>query len=68
VRKRRPRRSRLAEVALKDAKDETEFGKRPRDFDRKSRDILAASERARIADTEVLTTIVGGKIVYEKNK
>ncbi len=33
-----------------------------------SRDILAASERDRIADTQVLTTIVGGKVVYEKGK
>jgi len=31
-----------------------------------SRDILAKGERARIADTEVLMTVVGGKIVYEK--
>jgi predicted amidohydrolase YtcJ len=31
-----------------------------------SRDILAESERDRIADTEVLTTIVGGRIVYQK--
>jgi len=33
-----------------------------------SRDILADSERDRIADTQVLTTIVGGTIVYEKLK
>jgi len=31
-----------------------------------SRDILDDSERDRIADTQVLFTIVGGKIVYEK--
>ena len=33
-----------------------------------SRDILADSERDRITETEVLTTIVGGKCVYEKSK
>ncbi len=33
-----------------------------------SRDILAEAERDRIAATEVLLTIVGGKIVYEKMK
>ncbi len=33
-----------------------------------SRDILADSERDRIADTDVVATIVGGKIVYEKSK
>ena len=33
-----------------------------------SRDILAESERDRIADTQVLTTIVGGKIVHERGK
>jgi predicted amidohydrolase YtcJ len=31
-----------------------------------SRDILAESERDHIAETEVLLTLVGGKIVYEK--
>jgi predicted amidohydrolase YtcJ len=31
-----------------------------------SRDILADSERDHIADTEVLITVVGGKVVYEK--
>jgi predicted amidohydrolase YtcJ len=38
------------------------------DFVVLSRDILADSERDRIADTEILHTIVGGKIVYEKTK
>jgi predicted amidohydrolase YtcJ len=33
-----------------------------------SRDILADSERDRIAATEVLVTIVGGRIVYEKKE
>ena len=33
-----------------------------------SRDILAESERDRIAATQVLTTIVGGKIVHERGK
>src|SRR5262249_29242413 len=33
-----------------------------------ARDILAEAERDRIASTEVLMTIVGGKIVYEKSK
>jgi predicted amidohydrolase YtcJ len=33
-----------------------------------SRDILADSERDRIANTHVLISIVGGKIVFEKNK
>ncbi len=33
-----------------------------------SRDILAASERYHITDTEVLMTIVGGKIVYGKGE
>jgi predicted amidohydrolase YtcJ len=33
-----------------------------------SRDILAKSERDRIAETEVLLTIVGGKITHKKNK
>jgi predicted amidohydrolase YtcJ len=38
------------------------------DFVVLSRDILADTERDRIAETEVLVTIVGGKIVYEKSK
>ncbi|SRR5579871_2364255 len=38
------------------------------DFVVLSRDILAESERDHIAETEVLETIVGGKIVYEKTK
>lgn len=38
------------------------------DFIVLSRDILAESERDRIADTGVQTTIVGGRIVYEKSK
>jgi predicted amidohydrolase YtcJ len=33
-----------------------------------SRDILAEAERDRIGATEVLVTVVGGKIVYEKSK
>jgi predicted amidohydrolase YtcJ len=33
-----------------------------------SRDILAESERDNIAKTEVLVTVVGGKVVYEKEK
>lgn len=33
-----------------------------------SRDILAESERDRIADTQVLTTIVGGKIVFRRSQ
>jgi predicted amidohydrolase YtcJ len=33
-----------------------------------SRDILAEVERDRIADTEVLFTIVGGRIVYERDR
>ncbi len=33
-----------------------------------SRDILAESQRDRIGETEVLMTLVGGKIVYEKSK
>jgi predicted amidohydrolase YtcJ len=33
-----------------------------------SRDVLADSERDHIADTNVLTTIIGGKIVHEKRK
>jgi predicted amidohydrolase YtcJ len=33
-----------------------------------SRDILAASERDRIAATEVVLTVVGGKIVHDKMK
>ena len=36
------------------------------DFVVLSRDILAGSERDHLVDTEVLATIVGGKIVYEK--
>ena len=31
-----------------------------------SRDILAAAERDRIAETEVVLTMVGGRVVYEK--
>jgi predicted amidohydrolase YtcJ len=38
------------------------------DFVVLSRDILADSEREHIAETEVIATIVGGKIVYEKSK
>jgi predicted amidohydrolase YtcJ len=38
------------------------------DFVILSRDILADSERDHIADTVVLATIVGGRIVYEKSK
>jgi predicted amidohydrolase YtcJ len=38
------------------------------DFVVLSRDILADSERDHIADTEVVQTTVGGKIVYEKSK
>ena len=33
-----------------------------------SRDILAAAERDHLAETEVLMTMVGGKVVYEKGK
>jgi predicted amidohydrolase YtcJ len=33
-----------------------------------SRDILAESERDHIAETEVLLTMVGGKVVYEKKE
>ena len=33
-----------------------------------SRDILAKGEQDRIADTEVLLTVVGGKVVYETGK
>jgi predicted amidohydrolase YtcJ len=33
-----------------------------------SRDILADAERDHIAETDVLVTIVGGKMVYEKSK
>jgi predicted amidohydrolase YtcJ len=33
-----------------------------------SRDILAESERDHIGEAEVVLTLVGGKIVYEKNK
>ncbi len=36
------------------------------DFVVLSRDILAASERDRIAQTEVLATVVGGRVVYEQ--
>jgi hypothetical protein len=38
------------------------------DFVVLSRDILADAERDRIAATEVLVTVVGGKIVYEKRE
>jgi predicted amidohydrolase YtcJ len=38
------------------------------DFVVLSRDILAEQERERIADTHVLVTVVGGKVVYEKGK
>jgi predicted amidohydrolase YtcJ len=31
-----------------------------------SRDILAVAERDHIAETEVVFTIVGGKVVFEK--
>ncbi len=44
-----------------------EVGKRA-DFVVLSRDILADSGRNHIADTQVLATVVGGKIVYEKSK
>jgi predicted amidohydrolase YtcJ len=33
-----------------------------------SRDILAASERDHIAETEVLLTMVGGKVVFQKHE
>jgi predicted amidohydrolase YtcJ len=33
-----------------------------------SRDILAEAERDQIADTEVLLTVVGGRVVYEKRQ
>jgi len=33
-----------------------------------SRDILADSERDAIAQAEVLVTVVGGRVVYEKKK
>jgi predicted amidohydrolase YtcJ len=33
-----------------------------------SRDILAETERDHIADTEVLLTMVGGKVIYEKKE
>jgi predicted amidohydrolase YtcJ len=36
------------------------------DFVVLSRDILAPAERDHIADTAVVTTVVGGKVVYEK--
>ncbi|HTK78689.1 MAG TPA: amidohydrolase family protein [Gemmataceae bacterium] len=38
------------------------------DFVLLSRDILAESERDRIADTHVLMTVVGGQIVYDKRE
>ncbi|HEY7308879.1 MAG TPA: amidohydrolase [Gemmataceae bacterium] len=38
------------------------------DFVVLSRDILADAERDRIAATDVLVTIVGGKVVYEKKR
>jgi predicted amidohydrolase YtcJ len=38
------------------------------DFVVLSRDILAAAERDHIAETEVLYTVVGGRVVYEKGK
>jgi predicted amidohydrolase YtcJ len=38
------------------------------DFVVLSRDVLAPTERDHIAETEVLTTVVGGRIVYEKGK
>jgi predicted amidohydrolase YtcJ len=38
------------------------------DFVVLSRDILAEAERDRIAATEVLVTVVGGKVVYEKRE
>jgi hypothetical protein len=38
------------------------------DFVVLSRDILAASERDHIRDTEVVMTVVGGKVVYEKRR
>jgi predicted amidohydrolase YtcJ len=31
-----------------------------------SRDILANTERDHLAETEVLLTVVGGRVVYEK--
>jgi len=33
-----------------------------------SRDILAEPERDHIAETQILVTVVGGQIVYEKSK
>ena len=33
-----------------------------------SRDVLAKGEQERIADTEVILTVVGGKVVYEKSE
>ncbi len=33
-----------------------------------SRDVLADAERDRIAETEVVMTVVGGKVVYEKDR
>jgi predicted amidohydrolase YtcJ len=38
------------------------------DFVVLSRDILASAERDHIAETEVLYTVVGGRVVYEKGK
>jgi predicted amidohydrolase YtcJ len=38
------------------------------DFVVLSRDILADSERDAIAQAEVLVTVVGGRVVYEKKK
>ena len=36
------------------------------DFVVLSRDILDAKERDKIAETKVLTTVVGGKVVFER--
>ncbi len=38
------------------------------DFVVLSRDILAEAERERIAETAVVMTVVGGRVVYEKSK
>ncbi len=38
------------------------------DFVVLSRDILAETERDHLADTDVVMTVVGGKVVYEKGK
>jgi predicted amidohydrolase YtcJ len=38
------------------------------DFVVLSRDILAEAERDHLADTDVVITVVGGKVVYEKGK